>query len=153
MSTPFEYLSQRDKRWSQLKLGASDLTIGRFGCTTVALTMGLRSFGIDIWPDYFAKYPRFYTTGGLIIWNNLVLPDGFRCEKRIASRNDAEIMASIKDPNKFVLLQVDNGQHWVLALSKTWFGNDYNVADPWFGDRRTACGTYKNITGSAHFIR
>lgn len=136
-----------------MKLGTSPLTVGRYGCTTTALVMGLRSFGIDVLPPDIAKYPRFYTKGGLIIWNNLVLPEGFHCEKRIYSRRDDEIVASLKDPNKFVILQVDNGQHWVLALSKTWFGNDYSVADPWFGDKRTACGMYKNITGSAHFTR
>ena len=73
--------------------------------------------------------------------------------KRLYTRDDAVIQAALKDPNSFVLLQVDNGQHWVLALSKTWFGNDYNVADPWLGKKVTACSMYHNITGCAVFYR
>lgn len=147
------YLSQRDPRWSDKKLGKSKLTIGRYGCTTTAICMGLSAFGITLTPDVIAADPKSYTSDGLILWQNLKLPQGWRLRARIQERNDNAIQASLKSSNEFVLLQVSDGAHWVLALNKTLLKNDYNIADPWFGDKRTACGAYRNITGSAHFIK
>ena len=147
------YLSQRDSRWAQNKLGLSSLTVGRYGCTTTAICMGLSAFNQKMMPNQLAAVPENYTKDGLIVWQNLKLPGNFKFKKRVQGRVDAAIQSSLKDPNEFVVLQVNNGQHWVLALSKTFFGNDYNVADPWWGDKRKACKDYKNITGSSHFSR
>ena len=157
-------LAQRNPLWGTKKLGASDLSIGMDGCATCAICNGLYYFGFYLTPDVLAGDANNYTKpgyvdgAGLIIWQNLRLPGGFKFIKRIGShsqpkRDDAAIQASLKGPNTFVLLEVDNGQHWVLATGRTLFGNDYKIYDSWFGDKRTACGTYKNITGSAHFGR
>ena len=151
------YLSQRDARWASIKLGKSNQTIGRYGCTTTSLTMGLNCFGFPIQPTYIASQD-VYTTDGYILWGKLSLPGGFKMVKRIGNqenpvRDDKAILESIKSSNGFVLLHVNHGAHWVLAMSKIWFKNDYYVADPWFGDKRTACGAYQNIVGSAHFVR
>ncbi len=147
-------LSQRDPRWSQTKLGQSSLTIGRYGCTTTCISMLTSYFGIWQSPIEIATAPGNYTADGLVLWPNISsMLKSMKFDKRIQGRNDAEIMASLKDPNKAVILQVDNGQHWVVAIKKTLFGNDYVIYDPWFGDKRTACGSYKNITGSAHWVK
>jgi hypothetical protein len=103
-------------------------------------------------PNVIAAHKDWYTPDGLVLWSHFQFQK-FAFDRRYQGRNDDAIQACIKDPNRAVLLQVDNGQHWVVALSKTIFGNDYVVADPWFGDKRTACGTYKNITGFATFKR
>lgn len=161
---PRQPYAQRDPRWAGKFLGASKLTVGRFGCTTCAICNGLRYFGVTLTPAQLAMNAACYTQegyqdgAGLIVWDKLILPGGFRCVRRIGTRwepqrDDAAIQKSLKDPDEFVILQVDNGHHWVLALRKTLFGNDYKVEDSWFGDVRTAIGTYKNITGSAHFRR
>ena len=151
------YLSQRDARWANIKLGKSNQTIGRSGCTTTSLTMGLNYFGFPIQPPYIANQDT-YTIDGYILWSKLDLPGSFKLIKRIGStetpiRDDKAILESLRSTNGFVLLNVNHGTHWVLALSKVWFKNDYYVADPWLGDRRTACGAYQNIVGSAHFAR
>lgn len=142
---------QRDSRWSDVKLGASTLTMGRFGCTTCCLAMLSSYFGKLIYPDEIAKNPNNYTKDGLIIWRNLNLDIKF--VKRIYGFNQAEIDRSLKLPNTCVLLQVDNGKHWVVATSKSWIGGDYNIVDPWTGNRGSAKKNYYNITGSAHFIK
>ena len=154
----FAYLSQRDPRWKDVKLGASNLTMEKFGCTTTALCMALRSFGYDIWPDAIAKRKENYTKDGLILWNNLLLPGNFKFKMRIGSpsnfvRNDKEIIKSIKDPNGFVLLSVGNNTHWVLAMSKLLLRDNYKVADPWKGKQEICIPEFKNITGSSHFSR
>lgn len=147
-----QYLSQRDPRWSQVKLGASPLTVGRYGCTTTAMSMLTSYFGLCQWPDKIAKVASNYTPQGLVIWKNLKF-DAMRFSQRLYGRNDKAIQESLKDPNKAVILEVDNGQHWVVALRKTILGNDYVILDPWTGKKTTACGTYHNVTGSAHFIK
>lgn len=150
---PITILSQRDQRWAEKKLGPSQLTVGRYGCTTTSICMGLSAFGFSVTPDAIAKDRKAYTKDGLILWQNLKLPGGFRMRARIQGRNDDAIKASLRDPDEFVILQVADGSHWVLATGKTLLGNDYKVADPWSGDRATACGRYRNVTGSAHFTR
>ena len=47
-------LSQRDPQWGDLKLGESNLTINRWGCTTTALSM---------LSDYFQSYFKWYEKG------------------------------------------------------------------------------------------
>lgn len=141
-------LSQRDPQWSSTKLGASSLTIGRYGCTTVAMSMLTDYFGKWMSPKQIAEHKDWYTKDGLVNWSALKIP-AMSFEKRLHGRNDAEINESLQDPNKAVILQVEN-YHWVVCLGKDVFGR-YRIADPWFGDKATV-NRYKIITGSAHFI-
>ena len=105
-------------------------------------------FGFRVTPDQVALHPGCCDAQGEYQWN---YPFPFILEKRIDGRNDAEIMKSLKDPKRGVILQVDNGAHFVLALKKNLFGS-YQVADPWFGDTCDAVKRWKNITGSRHLI-
>ncbi len=146
-----KYLSQRDPRWANKKLGASSLTLGRFGCTTTSLSMLTDYFGKYWSPPEIAGTKAFYTTSGLVQWEKLKLPMKF--VSRIRTRNDSAIQASIKDPDKAVLLNVNNGAHWVVALRKAVIGDDYLVVDPWTGTTCWAIKTYHSIDGSAHFNR
>lgn len=109
-------------------------------------------FGNFIYPDVIAKKETNYTKDGLIIWQNLQF-DAMTFEKRLYGENIIEIQKSLLDPNKAVILNVNDGQHWVVALRKTLFGNSYIVADPWFGDKCDVRKRYRNITGTSHFLR
>lgn len=146
--------AQRDKRWATKKLGASNLTIGDVGCATCVVSNGLRYWGIQLTPDQIAADPNNYTKpgnpqgAGLIIWDNLVLPGGFKKIGRLFGRDDAAIMAALANPDRFIGLQVDYGRHWVLALHKLVTSNDYAVDDSWYGVTNTAIGTWHNITGA-----
>ena len=165
MARGFETMSnypfyQRDPAIAGNKLGASNLTIGRAGCTTCAVCDGLHFFGFKITPEFLAADPNLYTKPGdpqgegLILWQELnkLLPGGFKMIKRNTSRVDADIIASLKDPNQFVILKVNNGAHWTLAL-RTLPKNDYLVDDPWTGKKVSALSIYHNIVGSVHFGR
>lgn len=145
-------LSQQDARWAQVKLGQSNLTVGRYGCTTTCLSMLSEYFGAFKTPAQLAGSLK-YTPDGLIIWQSLpsVLP--FKIEKRITFFSPMDIEISLKDPNKGVILNVNNGAHWVLATYKIPFTNKlYMTNDPWTGTSR-ASFAYKNIVGSAHMIK
>lgn len=146
---PINILSQRDPRWAKLKLGPSSLTVGDYGCLETCLCMFAQYCGKTITPGEVAGNKKAFNKGGFYQWNYPDFP--FTLEKTINGRNDAEIMKSLKDPKRGVVLQVDNGAHFILALSKNFFGS-YNCADPWFGDKCDAIKRWKNITGSRHLL-
>lgn len=143
---------QRDSRWQDVKLGASNLTIHSAGCTTCSISMLSDYFGCLVYPDAIAKTVKNYTKDGLILWQNLSF-SCFKFDWRDYKLNDAKIQEYLKDPNKAVILNVSNGKHWVAAKRKTLFGNDYVCADPWTGKDCTATKAYGNITGAAYFSR
>lgn len=144
-------LSQRDPRWASSKLGQSNLTCGRWGCTTTAISMVSDYFGCYVSPLDLSHNVHNYTKDGLVVWEAL----SFRCfkgDKRTYGRDDKEIRAALKDPSRAVILEVDSS-HWVVALAPTLLGNDYRIADPWFGDKCVLSKRYKKITGAKYFSK
>lgn len=146
------YLTQRDPKWSNKRLGASTLTVGRFGCTTTSIAMISDYFGCYQSPDVIASVPTNYTSDGLIVWSKFKWSK-MRFDRRYYGEQTAIIDEALKNPNKAVILQVDNQAHWVVALRKNLFGKDYVCLDPWDGKKKDTKRTYKNITGFAVFCR
>lgn len=109
-------------------------------------------FGKPITPDWIASHNDWFTPAGLVNWQKFAIP-GMAFAGRGQGRDDQLIQACLKDPNRAIMLEVNNGSHWVVALSKTFFGNDYNIADPWDGTKTAAIKKYHNITGAAHWKR
>lgn len=148
-------LSQRDPKWANKKLGLSLLTIGRFGCTTTSISMLSDYFGQYLSPDKIANHGEFYTKEGLILWGKLSFGN-FKFLKRGYGQNDSDIQTYLKDPKKAVILEVNNEQHWVVAIKKQILFNitkSYIVADPWLGKDVDCKKTYHNITGYALFSK
>ena len=145
-------ISQRNPLWSSRRLGASQLTCGKFGCTTTSCSMLSSYFGCYRSPLELASDANNYTKEGLILWTHLNF-DKMKFSWRGYARDDSKIQEAIKNPNKAVMLQVNDGAHWVVALSKTWFGNSYTVADPWDATKCDVIKKYNNITGFAIFER
>jgi hypothetical protein len=141
-------LSQRDKLWGKVKLGRSELTCEKFGCTTTGLSMLSDYFGCFLRPDDIARMLDWYTPTGLILWTKLNF-SRMVFVRRFYKFNAATINLAIKDPNLACMLEVD-GNHWVVAVSKLPFVNVYRIADPW--DSKIKFSTaYKPITGGAIF--
>ena len=143
-------LSQRDKAWRDANLGQSSLTVGRFGCTTTCLSMLSDYFNCYVTPAEIAHNAANYTKDGLVVWKNLKFGK-FRFVARDYAEDRAKISEFIKDPDKAVILNVDGGHHWVVALRKSLVGNDWVVADPWNGDKCGAKARYKDVVGAAYF--
>ncbi len=141
--------SQRDPRWANVRLGASNLFMGRYGCTTTCIADLSTYFGDNDNPAEVAQ--RLQYTTGLIIWGSCKFPH-FHFERREFGRNDANIKAALRDPNRAVILQVQNGSHWVVATGNALLGG-YKIADPWFGDFSTTRRYGNSITGAAYFRR
>lgn len=145
----FTYYSQRDPKWSSDKLGLSSCTVGKYGCLETSLCSFSSYCGVTVTPDQVALHQSSFNKDGEYLWNYPEFP--FLLDKSIKGRNDIEILKSLKDPKRGVVLQVDNGAHFVLALSKNLFGS-YWTMDPWFGKRLDAVKQWKNITGSRHLL-
>jgi len=144
-----KHLSQRDTRWSKDKLGASTLTVGRYGCTTTAISMLSDYFGCHKSPLEMAHNVHNYTDSGLIIWSHLNL-DKMRFVLREHGHNDMGLQKALKGINTAVILEVDHC-HWVVAVRKNTFSQDYTIIDPWDGKKKNCFKTYKKITGAAYF--
>lgn len=162
---PITYYSQRDPRWAKAKIGSTKLTIGDWGCTLTDVCTLLSWVGVVITPAQLARSPGLFTSAGLINWYVLEkatkgaikfqrriggrLPNG----RHVFKRDDAAIKNSIlKSPKTVVIIEVNNGRHWVAGLGVTPDGRDYWVADPIDGKRKQCLKAYPNITGSAHLI-
>ncbi len=107
-------------------------------------------FGACRTPKEIAHNSANYTKDGLIVWQNLKLPK-MQFLIREYGEHGENIKRALKDPQRAVLLEVNKGAHWVVALRKTLLGDDYVILDPWTGKKATAKGTYHDITGAAYF--
>lgn len=148
-------LSQRDPAYANVHLGASSLSVHDYGCTTVCMSMLTDYFKGFMSPVQIATHSEWYTKDGLVLWGKMNFPT-MKFEKRLRTRNDFEIMASVEDPNKAVLVEVQlpkGGRHWLVVLGKELLGKGYRVVDPWTGKKSTTSVYHNLITGSAHFIR
>lgn len=146
-------LTQTDKRWKDIKLNQWSQTIGKIGCTTTCISMISDYFGCYASPKEIVEQGHIkYTDNtykygpGLILWQSINF-DCFRFEYRRYTFGKVFINESLKDPKKAVILELDNGRHWVLALRSTPLG--YIVLDPYDGRKKL---NIRRITGSAHFI-
>lgn len=144
-----EFISQRDPRWSLVKLGASNLTMGGFGCTTSCIAMAE-----GITPDLIAKNAANYTRDGLVLWTAISSRlKNIEFVWRQVSPSERQINEAFADKKMVVLLEVNDGAHWVLLQRKTLLGNDYVAVDPWTGKECNVKKTYHNITKAVYFRR
>ena len=145
------YLSQRDPKWCSDRLGASSLTVGRYGCTTSSISMLSDYFGCYRSPKELAAVKEHYTKDGLVIWPNFKFSKMEFIRREHGEPSVASMQNVLKNPKTGVILQVNNGAHWVVALRKSLTSNDYLVLDPWDGKKCWAKAKYHNITGAAFF--
>lgn len=146
------YFSQRDPKWAADKIGSSNLTIGRWGCTLTSIAMLSSYFGCPQTPLEIAHNAANFNKEGLVVWKNLNFPC-FQFVFRGYNESVSRIKDAMEDPDKAVLLQVNYGQHWVVGIRPKFFGRSYIVADPWDGKKVDVLAKYHNIMGAAYFKR
>lgn len=125
-------LSQLDPQWSADKLGASNLNVGRWGCTTTCISMASDYFGCYKSPKEIAHNASNYTQDGNIVWERLRF-DKMKFVKRVRKYDadvEKEMRAALADPNKVVLITVNHDAHWVMGYSTKLFSNDIAIVDP-----------------------
>lgn len=119
-------LSQRDKRWKDIKLGFSDTTIGDYGCTITCIAMI-----VGTTPDVVnerLKQVQGFAQGNLVIWAKIEQAFTGIKVRRVWTYDNADVKANVKH----VLVEVDGKpiggyRHWVVYV-----GNQ-KLYDPWDG--------------------
>ena len=124
-------VSQRDSKWSSIKVGDGSATIGQVGCTITCL-----GYLVGLTPEKVnekLKAVKGYQVN-LVIWSKTAEAIGVASYRYTTYNNDAVVDAISK--NGAVLGEVDakaiggTGKHWVVMT-----GNG-KVQDPWFGEER-----------------
>lgn len=148
---PHKVYSQRDNRWSRIRLGDSVITCGSSGCLATSI-----SNAIGITPAELISKLRFTDDnykygGGLILWdsyNRKVFREyGFEFVGRYRGwgQDDYLKMKEFCDLDNYVpILEVKTrtttrfNRHWVLPLGRmlTWRGMGWLSVDPWIGGMR-----------------
>jgi hypothetical protein len=141
-------LWQRNPQWSRVKLLPSDLTIGRYGCTTTAICDLAAWYGCPKNPDQVIGTNIQYTKGGLVIWKDIKFSN-FHFVKRFYGMQKDVIDAALAAPFDTVLLEVGHS-HWIWAIGHAW-GGGYRICDPWDGSKSTTIRYKNDITGGAVF--
>lgn len=125
-------VSQRDPKWSSIKLGTSATTIGGYGCTITCL-----GYLVGMTPDKVNERMNAvggYASGNLVIWTKVQEAIGVTCY-RYTTYDNAKVLEAIAN-NGACLAEVDakaiggTGKHWIVLV-----GNKL-AQDPWFGEER-----------------
>ena len=130
-------LAQRDPRWKDLKIGASNSSIGNYGCTLTCLAM-LAGTTPNVINNHLTTAKGYLEDR--IIWSTLNKTNcglTFPENGRKYSYDNEGVLQAIKD-NGGCLVEVDfdgvittpNDRHWVLFIG------DGKAYDPWTGTER-----------------
>jgi hypothetical protein len=145
MSFTPNFLSQRDPRWINEKLGFDDtVTIGTDGSTLVCLTMFVNGYGFQETPSSMNRKLKDMGSGigflgSLLVWPGLTRAFPKIIFHRIVVCRDQpapldEINASL-DSGQALLIEIDQSpspglqNHWVVLYARQ--GHDYLMLDPW----------------------
>lgn len=139
--------SQRDPRWSGIRLGTGKATIGQQGCLVTAVSAVCKFYGKDTDPARLnSDLLRVdgYANSNLYNWWSLpkIYPDirlhtWIECDNKPAplDRINAELAAR-RPPIVWVDFYPSTPaieMHWVVIIGHTEGKNDYLIMDPWTG--------------------
>jgi hypothetical protein len=145
MSFTPNYLSQRDSKWINEKLGFDDtVTIGTDGSTLVCLTTLVNGYGFNETPSSMNRKLKDMGSGigflgSLIVWPGLTRAFPQIVFRRIVVCRDQpapldEINTSL-DSGQPLVIEIDRSpspglqNHWVVLYARQ--GDDYLMLDPW----------------------
>jgi len=129
-------LSQRDPQWADVKIGQTPMPLKLLGCTVTCISMVSDLFVCYIDPGKLAQMLRF-TPGARVYWESIgeIFPS-IKFFWRFYTPDLRIIDEALKNPDKRLLLNIQKGKHWVLAIRRIPLTSTYQVADPWTGTRR-----------------
>ena len=125
-----ETFKQCDPKWANQRLGSSS-TICMYGCLVCSVAAGLKAFGLTV----DGKTPDCSSLNTYMIENRAYFGNMFKWAQaeRFGVRyqglsENVEDMKKALCGQKLVMLNVDNGNHWVMAVEVV--GNTWTVVNP-----------------------
>lgn len=107
---------QTNPEWKDVKMGKSNCSLGRFGCTTCSICMISSKFGAHLPPPVAAgKY--VYTIDGLLDWSASDFSP-LKFVARVRGYDEKRLKEWLKDSNNTAIINVKNRWipfHWVAA--------------------------------------
>lgn len=148
-------LSQLDPRWCNVRIGQSPVFIGHYGCYLTSILNGANALNANpkglLPPDLAANVASFQADGQLYADKVCRQVGTIKFNGKEEGENKANILAALKDPRRFVILNVNHGAHFVLCYGKVPLMDDWFVADPLGGKIVRAKAKYHNVEGARHF--
>ena len=125
---------QCDSRWAHETLGYGPDTICQAGCLMTSVTSMVAGCGHNYNPSTMNSWLKAHGgfQGDLYVWGP-IKEFGFNYQGQITGT--AAIRAAVT-AGKRVILNVNNGHHWVLALKDT--GSGFDVMDPGYNTKHYA---------------
>ena len=115
-------------------LGNSGISIAKAGCLTCALTVGYDAlFNQALNPVQVSKKVA-YSASGMLQWPSIASL-GLKLEYRSGVRDDARVNEALANPNKFAILELNHGAHFVLVIGRKIPLLGYRVYDSFYGDK------------------
>jgi len=124
--------SQVDSRWKNQILGFGPSTIGSAGCLLTSVSSMIAGNNVNVdgalpnpstMNNWLKKNGGF--SGDLFVWGS-ISKLGFAFEGKVS--NIVDIIKNYNTPGKYVILNVNQGRHYVLATGRT--NDGFNVMDP-----------------------
>lgn len=122
------HFKQNDPRWKLKKIRGTNLLVNDYGCLICCVAMLSTYFGDNFGPVGAIDLTGF-TPEGKMIWRSGNYKT-FEFDKIVKGRDDDLIKKALKDPDRAVILGLNNAKHWVVA---TLFFDDlgtYEIMDP-----------------------
>ena len=115
-------------------LGKSKVSIAKAGCLTCSITGGYDSlFNKTLNPPTIASKLQ-YDLAGILQWPS-VSNWGLKLELRSSVPNDSAVNEALLNPNKFAILEINHGAHFVLVIGRKLPLLGYRIYDPFYGDK------------------
>jgi len=146
-----ERLKQGDTRWNNVKIGRTNMTLGRWGRCITSICMVISELDLAYPTPDIAARRWVFDTGeheGKIMWGKCDFGD-VKWVGRFKNFDPLTIEKYANDKNKGVIVEVDN-YHW-LAVNR-WEHGKPVLYDPLLGDELSDyTKRYKRITGHSLF--
>lgn len=145
MITP---LAQIDSRWSSVKIGNSNASLGRYGCTITSLCMLLEKLrGYAGSPPDAARHWKFNRKAE-ILWNSTNFK-GMKYITRGYYPDYDKIREYVEATDRGAIMEVNHGKHWVYVEKID--GKKISIIDPIDGKRYSELPSKYKFTGYALF--
>ena len=125
---------QKDKRWSQDRLGNSNDTMGTDGCLVTASAMALKNLGFETDPGDLNRRlteADSFTPRGWLIWSGISKVTGGKAKARFYEDVNEDIINGCLRDGYYPMARfiLPNGRtHWAVILKRDARG--YHMRDP-----------------------
>ncbi len=146
------YYNQRDERWGNQFIGASDMRIWEVGCLVTSVAMVFTKYGNHRTPaDIASNVAYFFSDTAYMLWP-WPSPSGYHLVSRGA---DLEFIDRELAAGRPVIAHLNIGTadgHFVVLKKKE--GNDYIMNDPWYGPNLKLSDHYSRyqITSASAYL-